>query len=361
MAKIRGIRPGARVADWQRILDELAAAKTCLCDPAAKSLYDEELKKRASKSRRNPAGKNLLPPSKSTPPKRIEESSAGDELMPIGPSLNPLPPTKGASPATAIAAMSSSSTLPGSLRGAKYAAGGKSGFRSSHDAGAAAGRPGAERDFRRRRALWRAESRPRLECRCLECHCRERHFLRRLFQWRPRQVWRTPARRCQWSAECRRVGFRQAGCPCCRLILSRCRPPHGHGRSAMLCLLARPLQCRRAMRRHLRRVPLFLPRSREPCPWPRRPSTIRRTPDSRFLMICFAKNHLRLMNWGLQHRYRLPPTSAGKHRECRTTPAAPLESVCGLRAYPRDRLRTPRSSPGASHWQRSRLLPSLLL
>ena len=60
--------PWARVADWQRMLDELAAAKTCLCDPAAKSLYDEELKKRASKSRRKPAGKNLLPPSKSTPP-----------------------------------------------------------------------------------------------------------------------------------------------------------------------------------------------------------------------------------------------------------------------------------------------------
>src|SRR5690242_16883884 len=46
LAKVRGIRPGTRLAEWQRVIDELTAAKACLCDPSAKSAYDKALRER---------------------------------------------------------------------------------------------------------------------------------------------------------------------------------------------------------------------------------------------------------------------------------------------------------------------------
>ena len=42
-AKIRKIRPGKHLADWQRILDRVEAAKICLSDPIAKAAYDESI------------------------------------------------------------------------------------------------------------------------------------------------------------------------------------------------------------------------------------------------------------------------------------------------------------------------------
>jgi len=42
-AKIRKVRPGAHLADWQRLLDRLEAAKICLSDPIAKLAYDESI------------------------------------------------------------------------------------------------------------------------------------------------------------------------------------------------------------------------------------------------------------------------------------------------------------------------------
>lgn len=42
-AKIRKIRPGAHLAEWQRLLDRLDAAKICLSDPIAKAAYDESI------------------------------------------------------------------------------------------------------------------------------------------------------------------------------------------------------------------------------------------------------------------------------------------------------------------------------
>jgi hypothetical protein len=127
MAKIRGIRPGARVADWQRMLDELAAAKNCLYNPASKARYDEELTKRGPETGRiasgtertdlsgssisrgdwGSAGKNLLPPSIPASKKRMEQSPISDEPLPAGPSLNPLPPTKGGKSATPVVITSS--------------------------------------------------------------------------------------------------------------------------------------------------------------------------------------------------------------------------------------------------------------
>ena len=44
MARVRGQRPGEHVAQWQELLDELAAAKACLTDASKKAEYDNLLK-----------------------------------------------------------------------------------------------------------------------------------------------------------------------------------------------------------------------------------------------------------------------------------------------------------------------------
>jgi len=43
MAKIRKVRPGARLRDWGRLLDQIGAVKVCLSDPASKAAYDGSL------------------------------------------------------------------------------------------------------------------------------------------------------------------------------------------------------------------------------------------------------------------------------------------------------------------------------
>ena len=43
MAQVRRIRPGGRLADWGRLLDQLGAVKICLLDPASKAAYDASL------------------------------------------------------------------------------------------------------------------------------------------------------------------------------------------------------------------------------------------------------------------------------------------------------------------------------
>lgn len=42
--QVRQIRPGAYLAQWQQLLDQLNAAKRCLLDPVAKSAYDASLR-----------------------------------------------------------------------------------------------------------------------------------------------------------------------------------------------------------------------------------------------------------------------------------------------------------------------------
>ena len=44
LVRVRSHRPGAQAAAWARLLDTLAAAKTCLTDPAQKSVYDDSLR-----------------------------------------------------------------------------------------------------------------------------------------------------------------------------------------------------------------------------------------------------------------------------------------------------------------------------
>ncbi len=43
LARVRGVRPGAERAAWQKLLDELLLAKLCLLDPARKLQLDEQL------------------------------------------------------------------------------------------------------------------------------------------------------------------------------------------------------------------------------------------------------------------------------------------------------------------------------
>lgn len=43
ISRVRGIRPGPHLAEWQRLLDELTQAKACLLDPNSKAAYDAAL------------------------------------------------------------------------------------------------------------------------------------------------------------------------------------------------------------------------------------------------------------------------------------------------------------------------------
>jgi hypothetical protein len=135
LAKVRGIRPGSRLAEWQRVIDELTAAKNCLCDPAAKAAYDKALRQQSGPGGAAPgsaikstgqkpdraknlsasdskvadqgrAGRNVLPPGRSDIAKQAGAPAAGSDT-PTN-SLNPLPPTKSRADAATKAASSGS-------------------------------------------------------------------------------------------------------------------------------------------------------------------------------------------------------------------------------------------------------------
>src|SRR5689334_19336657 len=40
--KVRSFRPGPHARAWSQLLDEIQAAKECLCDPARRAQYDAE-------------------------------------------------------------------------------------------------------------------------------------------------------------------------------------------------------------------------------------------------------------------------------------------------------------------------------
>lgn len=42
-ARVRSIRPGPRAAEWAKVLDEIASAKSCLSDPSRRAQYDRQL------------------------------------------------------------------------------------------------------------------------------------------------------------------------------------------------------------------------------------------------------------------------------------------------------------------------------
>lgn len=49
VAKIRAVHPGDYMREWQQVMNEISAGKTCLTDPAAKAAYDAQLREAVSK------------------------------------------------------------------------------------------------------------------------------------------------------------------------------------------------------------------------------------------------------------------------------------------------------------------------
>ncbi|HUT89097.1 MAG TPA: hypothetical protein VMY37_06360 [Thermoguttaceae bacterium] len=89
-ARIRGIRPGPHLAEWQRLIDAVAGARTCLLDPAAKAAYDASLQ--AQPSDPTPGSP---PPQGQTPvaPERAPPATPGQPAwQPPGQPTAPEPP-----------------------------------------------------------------------------------------------------------------------------------------------------------------------------------------------------------------------------------------------------------------------------
>ena len=82
IAEVFQLQAAPRLALWQRILSELADAKSTLCDPAEKIKYDALLRRELAVGRSESA-QNLAAPS----------AQAGRNILPpSAASLNPLPP-----------------------------------------------------------------------------------------------------------------------------------------------------------------------------------------------------------------------------------------------------------------------------
>ena len=79
-ARIRSVRPGPHVAEWQRLLDAVAEAKTCLMDPTAKAAYDRSLRGHAAA------------PGPAAPPSQGMGQAAPVAGRPPGSSGSPPPP-----------------------------------------------------------------------------------------------------------------------------------------------------------------------------------------------------------------------------------------------------------------------------
>jgi hypothetical protein len=78
LARVRGFQPGERAADWSKLLDELAKARSCLADPAKKQAYDQALKKyRAQRA----SGKSD-PPKNGKP--NVADVNSNPDLFPPG-------------------------------------------------------------------------------------------------------------------------------------------------------------------------------------------------------------------------------------------------------------------------------------
>ncbi len=147
-AKVRGIRPGANLPIWRRVLDELDEARRCLTNAEDKARYDEELRKApAPTATREPAakpqapatprgerrtepaeaaGRNVLPPRPASKPAAAQGSlnplppkpgSAGSSSAPAA-GLNPMPPKPGANqPAPTAAPVGPAAPIPAAAAG----------------------------------------------------------------------------------------------------------------------------------------------------------------------------------------------------------------------------------------------------
>ena len=106
MAKVRGVRPGAHLDVWSRVLDESGAAKRCLSDLIEKSQYDPALCE---------SGWSGSPISANSPPPGLQNGGMGIDsnrspYMEVSDAAisNPLPPTFGGGKSSAGAAASDS-------------------------------------------------------------------------------------------------------------------------------------------------------------------------------------------------------------------------------------------------------------
>jgi hypothetical protein len=86
LVRVRGFRPGAQAAAWARLLDELAAAKRCLCDPQLKQAYDETLRSGARRKDERPRASHDRAP-------EIAAVNLSPDLYPPGmaPRTQPIP------------------------------------------------------------------------------------------------------------------------------------------------------------------------------------------------------------------------------------------------------------------------------
>ncbi len=110
MAKVRKIRPGGRVSDWGRLLDQLGQAKDCLLHPDAKAAYDAGLRTQAAPTlnvKKSPSGAGsasgpvmAVPPTMSPEPSYVDSPwspglepspAPGQEGMPTIPAGQPIP------------------------------------------------------------------------------------------------------------------------------------------------------------------------------------------------------------------------------------------------------------------------------
>ena len=265
--------------------------------------------------------------------------------MPIGPSLNPLPPTKGASPATAIAAMSSSSTLPGS----------RTAPNTPLEARAASGprttpgpRPGgpAPSVTSGGTALYGVPIAPAVGVPMPGVPLPRAALPATAFPMAPAASVANSGSPLPVVGGMPAGGFPTSGVPghtaYPQPVPTAAWPwPVGH---VMPAGSPAPMSAGNAARGFRPEYPLFLPRSREPCPWPQRPSTIRRTPDSRFLMICFAREPTPLDELGLAASIPVAArarelANAGRHRQPLSNPFAGCEPIPAIVFARRDHRR----------------------
>jgi len=117
LAKVRRIRPGERLGDWGRLLDQIEAVKVCLLDPAAKASYDANLQG-ASPTQAGPAAPAAAGPSfEPPPPEPLAPPVEGFASAPAVPRAIPIPPAEaGGSSEVTARQVPASSPMPGPPR-----------------------------------------------------------------------------------------------------------------------------------------------------------------------------------------------------------------------------------------------------
>lgn len=112
IARLRGVRPGQHVVQWQQMLDELCRVKACMTAPSVKSVYDAELCRQIESGSARPvaaAGEPSAPPQEpqlAVPPgfqpPQPAAPSFPPQAAPVPPTMAAAPPWNPAAPAAAV-------------------------------------------------------------------------------------------------------------------------------------------------------------------------------------------------------------------------------------------------------------------